>query len=819
MECFIIKDGTEHKAELEDILPLIGNDPGFQKILNMPYNFYYLDYSNIAQDLAFMPYVIKEVFYRNVSSRISSQWKKKVNAIESTSEKDSASEQRKLANLMGFLNKHWEHLRNPPKSLTWKENKDESLIKRIEKACVSGEFSIGTYLSDEKLSEIDVREAFATFQNRREELAKIHTLSITGNMLPIAISFLETKNIKKLSISGNLTELPVWIHETISLCSLSVNNTNITTLPDWIGDLQSLTELYLRNNNILQTLPDTIGNLQSLTKLSFDNCKSLIALPDSIGKLQSLMELSLNGSYRLMDLPDVIGNLKSLTKLSLDANFMLRALPESIGNLQSLAELSLDNSFSIQVLPDSIGNLQSLTRLSLDSNLNLQTLPDSIGNLRSLTWLSLCNILRRCVPDDFRESISNVDVDNLKTLPDSIGNLQSLETLMLYCNHNLKTLPNTIGNLKSLTELTLYGLNSLQSLPDSIGNLQSLTKLTLNGNKNLKTLPETIGNLKNVTFLDLRYSSIEQLPDSISNLSTLKHVDIRGTNIQSIPGFFSSLETFINNKQVVIIPEEDTLPYRSFANSYYTLVETLTRFSKKARREGILALEEEIEDCAGDNFFKIGLRLTVDGTDGEIIRDILTPHIEREHDFYRKKLKEIALEGILGIHDGVSYNHLLMLLNSVDIKNNPIDAACTKYFTGDINAFSDIDFKAYMQPEEEREEISFIKRAMELSEISRREGFLALEKHLDFDGITAHDVFEYGLPMLIDGYESKFIDTVLNKFVEHQIDPVQKNFALAKKGAVLSIQAEDNPRILITKLLAYFDKSIARAAEEEILRD
>jgi flagellar motor component MotA len=202
-----------------------------------------------------------------------------------------------------------------------------------------------------------------------------------------------------------------------------------------------------------------------------------------------------------------------------------------------------------------------------------------------------------------------------------------------------------------------------------------------------------------------------------------------------------------------------------------------------------------------------------------LISRILTPYIDREHDFYGKKLKEIALEGILGIQAGVSYNHLLILLNSVDIKNNPIDAACTKYFTGDIDAFSDIDFKPLIQPEEKREEISFIMRAVELSEISRRDGFLVLEKHLDYERIAAQDVFEYGLSMLIDGYESKFIDIVLSKFVEHEIDPVQKNFALAKKAAVLSIQAEDNPRILALKLLAYFDKSIAKAAEEEIFRD
>jgi transposase len=236
MECFIIKDGTEHKAELEDILPLIEKDPGFQKILTMAFHSDKLFY-DIPHKLALMPDKIKETFYRNVSPRISNQWKKKVSTIVSESKKEGffpslsdTSDVHLLFNCrtMDFFREHWELLCNPPKSLTWKEDKDESLIKCIEKACTSGELSIGVYHSD-KISAEDVQKVFSAFQNRRDELARIHNLSITGNLLPVIIPFLEAKNIKKLRISGDLAELPEWIRSLNSLCSLSVDNTNITT--------------------------------------------------------------------------------------------------------------------------------------------------------------------------------------------------------------------------------------------------------------------------------------------------------------------------------------------------------------------------------------------------------------------------------------------------------------------------------------------------------------------------------------------------------------------------------------------------------------
>ncbi|MCL2759833.1 MAG: MotA/TolQ/ExbB proton channel family protein [Treponema sp.] len=52
------------------------------------------------------------------------------------------------------------------------------------------------------------------------------------------------------------------------------------------------------------------------------------------------------------------------------------------------------------------------------------------------------------------------------------------------------------------------------------------------------------------------------------------------------------------------------------------IIQKLVAFSEKARREGLLALEDELEDLE-DEFMKKGLRLVVDGTDQTIIRDLM----------------------------------------------------------------------------------------------------------------------------------------------------------------------------------------------------
>ncbi len=63
------------------------------------------------------------------------------------------------------------------------------------------------------------------------------------------------------------------------------------------------------------------------------------------------------------------------------------------------------------------------------------------------------------------------------------------------------------------------------------------------------------------------------------------------------------------------------------------MIETLVSYATKARREGILTLESELE-TAGDPFLVRGVRLAIDGTAPELIKDILTTelmYVESRH--------------------------------------------------------------------------------------------------------------------------------------------------------------------------------------------
>lgn len=58
------------------------------------------------------------------------------------------------------------------------------------------------------------------------------------------------------------------------------------------------------------------------------------------------------------------------------------------------------------------------------------------------------------------------------------------------------------------------------------------------------------------------------------------------------------------------------------------IIQILVSFSEKARREGILALEDDLEELE-DEFLKKGIQMAVDGTDPEIIKDMLYNEVEQ----------------------------------------------------------------------------------------------------------------------------------------------------------------------------------------------
>ncbi len=61
-----------------------------------------------------------------------------------------------------------------------------------------------------------------------------------------------------------------------------------------------------------------------------------------------------------------------------------------------------------------------------------------------------------------------------------------------------------------------------------------------------------------------------------------------------------------------------------------SLIQTLVNFSDRARREGLLSLEDDLANL-DEPFLKKGIQLVVDGTDPEMVRNILETDMENIH--------------------------------------------------------------------------------------------------------------------------------------------------------------------------------------------
>lgn len=66
-----------------------------------------------------------------------------------------------------------------------------------------------------------------------------------------------------------------------------------------------------------------------------------------------------------------------------------------------------------------------------------------------------------------------------------------------------------------------------------------------------------------------------------------------------------------------------------------SMIEILVRFAEKARREGLLALEEDL-GAVDNDFLKKGMQLVIDGTDAELVRSVLETELTFIQDRHHK---------------------------------------------------------------------------------------------------------------------------------------------------------------------------------------
>jgi chemotaxis protein MotA len=222
----------------------------------------------------------------------------------------------------------------------------------------------------------------------------------------------------------------------------------------------------------------------------------------------------------------------------------------------------------------------------------------------------------------------------------------------------------------------------------------------------------------------------------------------------TIGGSYGSLLINYTLKDCIEIFKIMGLTFKPYKYDVVSLIEKLQELSEKARREGLLALEEVVEEV-DDTFMRNGLKLVVDGTDAEIIRNLM----------------ENELNGMNGRH--AKWHKMLDAWAKLAPAYGMLGTVL-----GLIGMLKNLEDKSRVGPN------------MAVALITTLYG-----------AIMANTLFSPMLGKLViyDGQET----TEREMMIE----------------GVLSIQAGDNPRILTLKLLSFLDPSVRKTLEDKLLKD
>ena len=184
------------------------------------------------------------------------------------------------------------------------------------------------------------------------------------------------------------------------------------------------------------------------------------------------------------------------------------------------------------------------------------------------------------------------------------------------------------------------------------------------------------------------------------------------------------------------------------------IVINMQALSEKARREGILALEDGIDDLE-DPFMKMGLRLVVDGTDGNIIRAIM------ENEMTQVENRHMEWIGIINVWAGFAPGFGMM-----------------GTVLGLIGMLRNLEDKSSLGPN------------MAVALITTLYGSMMAN-------------------WLIAPFSTKLL--------AHNSQEIRAKEMIIE--GVLAIQAGENPRIMAQKLLTYLDPVARKAIEADVLKD
>jgi chemotaxis protein MotA len=126
---------------------------------------------------------------------------------------------------------------------------------------------------------------------------------------------------------------------------------------------------------------------------------------------------------------------------------------------------------------------------------------------------------------------------------------------------------------------------------------------------------------------------------------------------------------------------------------YRAEIERIVSFAEKARREGLLALDAEVGEIE-DEFLRKGMQLVVDGTDPELVREILEAEVDGMAHRHKEAVMPFVQAGGFGPTLGVlgtvaSLVHVLENLDKPETLGHSIAGAfiATLYGVGSANIF------------------------------------------------------------------------------------------------------------------------------------
>ena len=229
-------------------------------------------------------------------------------------------------------------------------------------------------------------------------------------------------------------------------------------------------------------------------------------------------------------------------------------------------------------------------------------------------------------------------------------------------------------------------------------------------------------------------------------------------------------------------------------------------FAQKARREGLLALEDELEDL-DEEFIKEGLRLVVDGTDSGIINTILSNEIDLEKDEKIKRYYYIQKDAVLNIQAGNNPNliahTLISHLNNSELKEVSKILKDMEFFKE--NTFEDIDLLEKDGEKFTELVAGILHRAYKFSDKAKSYAVISLTENIDQSRIPGRDIFEYGIRFAFDGMDKYYIDNILSNLIKLEKNSEIRRAKIIQKEAVLGICGEENPAALFHFLLSFIN--------------